>query len=476
MIPSRLSPVKLWTRIGPQWLPFADAASQDLPLGRLLRLSMFQCSVGMVLVLTNGTLNRVMIVELAVPASLVAFMISLPLLFAPLRALIGHRSDYHRSALGWRRVPFIWYGTLLQFGGLAIMPFALLVLTGQGNGPAWAGQLGAGLAFLLIGAGMHTTQTAGLALATDIAPDHTRPRVVALLYVMLLLGMIGSALLFGWLLADFSPTRLVQVVQFAAVLAVLLNLISLWKQEARNPARTARSLRAPNFLSAWREFVARREARRLLICVALGSAAFSMQDILLEPFGGEILNMSVSQTTALTGLLGLGTLLSLAIAARVLNTSLVPARLAAIGLLIGIVAFTLIVCAGAFMWPVMFQIGTFFIGMGVGFFSVSMLIEAMRLADKSGNGVALGAWGAVNATAAGVAVAVGGLLRDLVSSLAEQGHLGAALSSANAGYSVVYHLEIALLFVCLVALSPLVRYKRKTVHQPGNLQIAQFPN
>jgi BCD family chlorophyll transporter-like MFS transporter len=97
-------------------------------------------------------------------------MVSLPLVFAPFRALIGFRSDTHRSVLGWRRVPYIWMGTLLQFGGLAIMPFALIVLSGDTHGPAWIGQIGAALAFLLVGAGLHTTQTAGLALATDLAP------------------------------------------------------------------------------------------------------------------------------------------------------------------------------------------------------------------------------------------------------------------------------------------------------------------
>ena len=84
----------------------------------------------MALVLLNGTLNRVMIVELGIPAWLVAAMVSLPILFAPFRALIGYRSDNHRSVLGWRRVPYIWMGTLIQFGGLAILPFALLVLSG----------------------------------------------------------------------------------------------------------------------------------------------------------------------------------------------------------------------------------------------------------------------------------------------------------------------------------------------------------
>ena len=108
---------RTWTHVGTRFLPFADAATVELPLGRLLRLSLFQVSVGLTVVLLIGTLNRVMIVELGVPAWLVAVMISLPLVFAPFRALVGFRSDTHRSVLGWRRVPYIWMGTLIQFGG-----------------------------------------------------------------------------------------------------------------------------------------------------------------------------------------------------------------------------------------------------------------------------------------------------------------------------------------------------------------------
>jgi BCD family chlorophyll transporter-like MFS transporter len=212
--------MQTWVNLGPRFLPFADAATPDLPLSRLLRLSLFQVSVGMALVLLIVTLNRVMIVELDVPASLVAVMVSLPVLFAPFRALIGFRSDTHRSALGWKRVPFIWRGTMLQFGGLAIMPFALLVLSGGGEAsqaPVWVGQVAAGISFLLVGAGLHTTQTIGLALATDLAPPESHPKIVGLMYVMLLFGMIVSAVVFGAALVDFSPGRLVQVIQGAAV-------------------------------------------------------------------------------------------------------------------------------------------------------------------------------------------------------------------------------------------------------------------
>lgn len=183
--------------LGPKYLPFADVATDEVPLTRLLRLSLFQITVGMALVLLVGTLNRVMIVELSVPATLVAGMLALPLLFAPFRTLIGFKSDTHRSALGLRRVPYIWKGTMYQFGGFAIMPFALLVLSGYGeaiDAPRWLGLSSAALAFLLMGAGVHMVQTVGLALATDLVKEEDHPKVVGLMYVMLLFGMeIGRA-------------------------------------------------------------------------------------------------------------------------------------------------------------------------------------------------------------------------------------------------------------------------------------------
>jgi hypothetical protein len=185
----------------------------EVPLSRLLRLSLFQVTVGMALVLLVGTLNRVMIVELAVPASLVSVMLALPLLFAPFRTLIGFRSDTHVSALGLRRVPYIWKGTMYQFGGFAIMPFALLVLSGYGeaiDAPRWIGLSSAALAFLLVGAGVHMVQTVGLALATDLVKEEDQPKVVGLMYVMLLFGMVVSALVFGALLENYTPGRLVR--------------------------------------------------------------------------------------------------------------------------------------------------------------------------------------------------------------------------------------------------------------------------
>ena len=446
-----------WREVGMRYLPFADAASAELPIGRLLRLSLFQVSVGMAVVLIIGTLNRVMIVELSVPAWLVAMMVSLPLIFAPFRALVGFRSDTHRSVLGWRRVPYIWIGTLLQFGGLAIMPFALLILSGDSTGPAIAGPIGAALAFLLIGAGLHTTQTVGLALATDLAPPESQPKVVALLCVALLLGMVASALVFGALLAHFSEIRLIQVIQGAALTTMILNVIALWKQEARNPAATAKNRPQPSFNESWSAFRQQTQSIRRLVAVALGTVAFSMQDILLEPYGGKVLHLTVGATTALTAILASGGLIGFVIAARALGRGADPYRFAAYGVLSGLVAFAAVIFAAPFTSIFLFGAGVALIGFGAGIFAHCTLTAAMGVAHRGQVGLVLGVWGAVQASAAGIAVALGGLIHDGVAALAARGSLGPALADPSIGYSFVYHIEIALLFATLIALGPLVR-------------------
>ncbi len=450
----------------PRVLPFADAATQDLPLPRLLRLSLFQGSVGMTMVLLYGTLNRVMVVEMGVPVSLVSLMVALPVLFAPMRALIGFKSDIHRSAFGLRRVPYIWFGSLMQFGGLAFMPFALLLLAQGGNAPPIVGQLGAAMAFLLAGAGLHTTQTAGLALATDIAPKASRPRVVALLFVALQLSMLGSALLFGLLLTDFSNMRLIQVIQGAAVAAIVLNVVALWKQELWDRKRAAQMRREresgkpqPKFRETWHAFIEAGRSKRLLVALGLGTAGFTMQEILLEPYGAQVLGLSVAETTRLTAIWAFGTLAAFGLAARALTRGADTYRLSGTGVLIGICAFTAVVFSAPVESPWLFRAGAMLIGFGGGLFAVGTLTAAMNMAGEGTHrGLALGAWGAVQATAYGVAIAFGGALRDVITVFAAEGAFGPVLTGPAVGYAAVYQLEILLLFATLIAIGPLVSH------------------
>jgi len=470
-------------RLTARLLPFADAASADLPLSQLLRLSLFQVSVGMATVMLLGTLNRVMIVELSVPATVVAAMIALPVLLAPFRALLGFRSDTHRSAIGWKRIPYLWFGSLWQMGGLAVMPFALLVLSGQQTmGPAWAGEVLAAIAFLMTGLGIHMTQTAGLALATDRASDETRPRVVALLYVMFLVGMALSAIVIGWLLRDFTPLQLIRVVQGAASVGIVLNLIALWKQEQVRPmSRAERAAPRPRFRDAWADLMAGGQAGRLLAVAFVGTMAFNMQDVLLEPYGGEVLGLSVSSTTLLTAVWAAGALAGFALAGRALTRARDPYRIAAAGLLVGIAAFSTVIFAAPTDSAALFFAGATLIGFGGGLFAVATLIAAMTLPAQgaAGHGLALGAWGAAQATAAGLSIFLGGALRDGVNAVALSGAWGQPLATPATGYSFVYHIEIGLLFVTLAVLGPLVRlaHRRPRPSEPGAARIglADFP-
>ncbi len=470
-------------RLSLRFLPFSDAASAGLPLGQLLRLSLFQVSVGMASVLLLGTLNRVMIVELSLAATLVAAMIALPVLIAPFRALLGFRSDTYRSAIGWKRIPYLWFGSLWQMGGLALMPFSLLVLGGDTvHDVPFAGEVLAALAFLMTGLGLHMTQTAGLALASDRACDETRPRVVALLYVMFLVGMGVSALILGWLLSDFTPLRLIRVVQGAALATLLLNVVALWQQEpARAMSAAERASPRPKFRDAWADFASGGDAGRLLAVVFLGTVAFNMQDVLLEPYGGEIMGLGVAATTWLSALWAAGALLGFGLAARWLGGGLDPFRMAARGILIGVTAFSAVVFAAPMGSHALFFVGAFAIGLGGGLFAVSTLTAAMTLPARgiAGRGLALGAWGAAQASAAGLSIALGGAIRDGVSHLALSGALGEVLNSPALGYTTVYHLEIALLFGTLVVLGPLVRLSFVTPVRPaspdGKIGLADFP-
>jgi len=456
--PPRL-PKPHWTTLVFQLLPFADAASVDLPLSRLLRLALFQFSVGMAMVLLNGTLNRVMVVELGTPTWLVALLIAVPLLAAPFRALIGHKSDTHRSVLGWRRVPYIWFGTLMQFGGLAIMPFALLLLAIPDRFEL--GLVAATFAFLLTGVGIHVTQTAGLALATDLAPEDKRPRAVALLYVMLLVGMMFSAFVIGGVLSDYSATKLVQVIQGCALLTIILNVTALWKQEARNTLVTAPDRETANFRDIWKAFVTDGRNTRLLIAIGIGAAGFAMQDALLEPYGGEILGLSVGATTGLTGAWALGSLCGFMLSGRALARGWDPLRLAGAGLVVGVNAFLLVLFAGPFGSPLMLYAGALTIGVGLGLFSVGTLLVAMSLARNQTAGLALGAWGAVQATCAGLGIAIGGLMRDGIAALLQSGEPAASMAMRATGYGAVYIFEIALLLIGLAAIGPLVGHQRR---------------
>jgi BCD family chlorophyll transporter-like MFS transporter len=274
------------------------------------------------------------------------------------------------------------------------------------------------------------------------------------MYVMLLFGMIASALAFGAFLADFSPGRLVQVIQASAVMTLVLNAAALWKMEGRSRSTMTPTHQAPSFAESWARFIHGGHAIRRLIVVGAGTMAFSMEDVLLEPYGGQVLHLSVGDTTKLTATLAIGGLLGFGLASRVLSRGADPFRMAGYGALVGLPAFISVMLAAPLGSALLFGTGTLLIGFGAGLFGHGTLTATMNLAPRNQTGLALGAWGAVQASAAGVAIALGGILRDLISGMAPQSPLGPAT-----GYDFVYCLELVLLLGTLLTMIPLIRHR-----------------
>jgi BCD family chlorophyll transporter-like MFS transporter len=219
----------------------------------------------------------------------------------------------------------------------------------------------------------------------------------------------------------------------------------------------------PGFLDSFRLLRSQGRWDRRLFAAGLGTAGFSMQDVLLEPYGGQILGLSVGSTTALTALLAGGGAMGFIAGARWLSRGADPHRLAGYGALIGIFAFALVILAAPLDSVAAFAAGSALIGIGAGLFAHAVLTACMRIAPPDRIGLTLGLWGAVQATAAGCAIALGGLLRDGISMLAERGALGDALAGPVVGYVAVYAAEIGLLFLTLAAVGPLVQATRRPV-------------
>lgn len=234
---------------------------------------------------------------------------------------------------------------------------------------------------------------------------------------------------------------------------ILLNIIAMWKQEPRDRVRARRMAVAPpaDFWSAFHTLIDRDGTLRLLVVIALGTIGFGMADVLLEPYGGQALGLSVADTTRLTALLAGGTLAGFAVASRVLGRGGSPVRLARAGAAVGIPGFAAIILASQISGAPLFIAGTFATGLGAGLFGHATLTATVRAAHRNHVGLALGAWGAVQATAAGIGVALGGLVRDALFGFAPDGGM-----TAHTPYNLVFSAEIIFLALAVIIAAPLM--------------------
>ena len=429
----------------------------------LFRLSLFQFGLGFAVVVFNGALNRVLISEEGIPAGIVGWLLSLGLFVAPVRALMGFRSDKEKKTYGFRRLPYIWYGMMMVFCALASAPFSLLLLSkssaiGQDHTPFGMAIVACTIIFLVYALGVHISQTGYLALVTDLTPKHERSRAVAFLWMMLILGQIISSLILSVWLIDFSPFKLVQVMQASSIVFVVLAIAAIWKQDKPVIITEADEMLTGKVI----QIFASNRVRVFFAIVFFGTLGLTSQDVLLEPYGGEVLRMSVSQTSSLTALWGVGMLVAMLIAWRALTQVKSPLRVVIWGCVIGLAGFGLITYASVAQSVIMFASGATIIGIANGLFLISTLSLIMGLADIKTAGLYVGLWGLTQTTASGLGSLVGSNIRDIIAN---------STKSVASGYTVVYVAEMALIVVALIFLGFLGRNKlvaRHTGDSPFN--------
>ncbi len=289
-----------------------------------VRLGLIHVAVAMTLVPINSTLNRVMIKELAISATLVAVLASLPYLFSPIQVAIGAYSDRH-PWFGYRRSPYIILGLLLCVTGLVLSPLAAFQISEN----LLVGLILGVLAFGAWGMGFNLATVSYLSLASEISGEKGHGRTIAIMWFMMITSIILTAIGLSEMVDPYSPEALVRsfyVVGLAALIIGLLGLLGLEK-----PARLQKSSGLDYSWGVLVRFILEnRQALIFFVYLVVLLAALLGQDILLEPFGGEAFGLTVQQTTRITSIWG-GCVLVALLAAGVLENRISRRRVVQIG-------------------------------------------------------------------------------------------------------------------------------------------------
>jgi BCD family chlorophyll transporter-like MFS transporter len=444
---------------------------------QIVRLGLVQACLGSIVVMTTSTLNRVMVVELALPALLPGALVALHYLVQMLRPKLGHGSDR-----GGRRTPWMIGGmAVLACGGsLAAVATAWM---GSPGGPGRGIAL-AVLAFVLIGLGVGACGTSLLVLLAKRVVAERRAAAATVVWLMMIFGFAVTSGTAGRLLDPYSPERLVMVTSSVCVLAFVLTVLALWRLETPVSAELDEPAQArPDFRAALAQVWAEPPARLFTIFVFVSMLAYSAQDLILEPFAGSVFGYTPGRSTQLSGVQHGGVLVGMLLATlagrriRGVSTGSLKAWIIG-GCLLSGVAMGGLVMAGLVGpgWP--FTANVVALGVANGAFSIAAIGSMMALAGQGGDGsegVRMGLWGAAQAVAFGL----GGLVGTAASDLARW-----LISSPGAAYAAVFAGE-GLLFVMSAWLAwrvsagpgtqPVAQTVTLPVHQPVTSPAAPRP-
>jgi BCD family chlorophyll transporter-like MFS transporter len=406
----------------------------------IVRLGLVQTGLGAIVVLTTSTLNRVMVVELAMPAMLPGALVAIHYALQVFRPAWGHGSD-----LGGRRTRWIAGGmAVLATGGLLASVATAWMTTHPLFGIALAV-----IAFGLIGAGVGAAGTSLLVLLAKRTDDSRRAAAATIVWVMMIAGFIVTTGAAGHMLDPFSPLRLIAVSGCVSVAAMILTLLGVWGIEGRTATPVQQPTRKlppkSSFREAFLEVWAEPKSRRFAIFVFVSMLAYSAQDLILEPFAGVVFGFTPGETTKLSGVQHAGTLIGMTLVpliGAVYPRSRGNLQIWTIGGCLASAIALLCLAAAALAgpsWPLRETV--FMLGVTNGAYAVAAIGSMMSLVGAGGEkreGVRMGLWGAAQAFAFGI----GGFLGTLASDIARY-----LLSSPALSYSVVFAAEAGLFVV-----------------------------
>ena len=418
------------------------------------QLGLIHVAVAMTLVPINGTLNRVMIKELALSATLVAILASLPYLFSPIQVAIGSYSDRH-PILGYRRTPYIVAGLLLCVLGVVVSP-QVAFLMAEDFVP---GLLLGILAFGAWGMGYNLSAVSYLSLASELSGEQGRSKTIATMWFMMILSIILTSIAVSEMVDPYTPEALIRAFAVVAAVASFFGLLGLVNLEPRSTGTAGRMASESYSLKEMAGVItASPVARVFFVYLLLLLAAILGQDVLLEPFGAEAFGMTVTQTTRLTALWGGFVLLAIVVAGLLEGrvSKRLVAQLGNTGALLG---FIVIVISGVLLNRSVFYMGVTFLGIGTGLSTVANLSLMFDLTMPGMVGLYIGAWGFSNALSRLVGSVLAGVVRDVVTQ---------ATGQALSGYLVVFGIEAMMLVVATIMLYRInVGAFRKQVPEPS---------
>jgi len=419
-----------------------------------LQLGLIHVAVAMTLVPINSTLNRVMIKELAISATLVAILASLPYLFSPIQVAIGSYSDRH-PIFGLRRTPYILAGLLLCVAGLIISPYVAFlmaenllfgILAGIGAFGAW-------------GMGYNLSSVSYLSLATEISGESGRGKTIATMWFMMIVSIIGTAIGISRMVDPYTPEALIRAFGYVAAVALVLGLVGIINLEPRSNISSSKAASESYSVQQMTSAITQNPVARLFfIYLLLLLAAILGQDVLLEPFGAEAFGLTVTQTTRITSIWGTFVLIAIIIAG-LLEGRMAKKAIAQLGNLGALAGFVVIVASGFSQSISIFYTGVTLLGLGTGLSTVANLSLMFDLTMPGMVGLYIGAWGFSNALSRLVGTLLAGILRDVVSQFT-----GNALS----GYILVFSIEALMLVIATFMLYRIdVKKFRKGIEEPS---------